>query len=545
MSKIKATSFIVSNLSLPFDAEENEIINSAKKKMKRVGVEPTGLHFRLYKRSLDARKRGDIRAVCSVLVETERPISVDPDRLLGQSVRLASFGEPSVVFGSEPMGARPLVVGMGPCGMFAALLLAENGYRPIVIDRGASVGDRVRAVDAFYNQKILDSNTNIQFGAGGAGTFSDGKLVTRIGDENCNYVLRTLHEFGAPNDVLTKAKPHIGTDILRTVVDNILHRVEEMGGTLMYQCRLEAISRGVGNTLIAKTTVGDIVCGSLVLAVGHSARDTYEMLMKKGFLLTPKPFSVGVRIEHLQENIDRAMFGDLAGHPKLGRAEYNLSYTGDGRGVYTFCMCPGGEVVAAASEEGGVVVNGMSHYARDGKNANAALAVSVTPNDCGNDVRRAIQFQRELERAAFSLGGSDYAAPIQTVGDFMRGELRNEPTAVLPSYMNGHCRVAALDRILPDFVSEGLRRGISVFDKRLPGFGAENAILTAVETRTSAPLTIKRTEALTALADDLVYPCGEGAGYAGGITSAAVDGIRVAMAIMARFSNKLPKDTND
>lgn len=539
MSKIKASSFIVSNLSLPFDTEEQEIINSAQKKMKRVGLSPAMLHFRLYKRSIDARKRKDIRVVCSVLAEADQPITVDPEVLSRQSVRVAVQSEPTVTVGTQPLGARPLVVGMGPCGMFAALLLAEHGYRPIVIDRGASVNERISEVDKFYREKVLNPSTNIQFGAGGAGTFSDGKLVTRIGDAHCNYVLRTLHEFGAPDDVLTKAKPHIGTDVLRTVVDNILRRVEELGGTLVYNCRLDGISHGQGNTLIASTTEGDIVCGSLVLAVGHSARDTYSMLMDKGFLLVPKPFSVGVRIEHLQENIDRAMYGDHAGHPKLGRAEYNLSYTDDGRGVYTFCMCPGGEVVAAASEEGGVVVNGMSRYARDGRNANAALAVSVNPADCGNDVRRAIEFQRSLERAAFALGGSDYAAPIQTVGDFMRSELRHEPTTVMPSYMNGHCKTAALDTILPDFVSNGLRRGISVFDHRLPGFGDESALLTAVETRTSAPLTIKRTEALTASCDDLVYPCGEGAGYAGGITSAAVDGIRVALAIMARFSNKI------
>ena len=540
MSRVEASAFIVSNISLPFDVEEQEIINTAKKKMKRVGFAPSMLHFRLYKRSIDARKKKDIRVVCSVLAEAGHSVFVDAEILAKQSVRIAASDTPVVQKGSTPMGARPLVVGMGPCGMFAALFLAENGYRPIVIDRGASVEDRVREVERFYRDKKLNPATNIQFGAGGAGTFSDGKLVTRIGDANCNYVLRMLHRFGAPDDVLTKAKPHIGTDILRTVVGNILTHVEQLGGTLMYNCRLDGLSRTDRNTVIASTTAGDIECGALILAVGHSARDTYAMLMESGYLLLPKPFSVGVRIEHLQEKIDLALYGEHAGHPKLGRGEYNLSDTRDGRGVYTFCMCPGGEVVAAASEEGGVVVNGMSRYARDGKNANAALAVSVMPEDCGNDVRRAIEFQRKLERAAFSLGGSDYAAPIQTVGDFLCGQLHHEPTTVVPSYMSGHCRVGALDSILPDFVTAGLKRGISVFDKRLPGFGDETAVLTAVETRTSAPLTIKRTETLTAPANDLVYPCGEGAGYAGGITSAAVDGIRVALAVMARFSAWTP-----
>ena len=322
MSKVKATSFIVSNISLPFDAEEQEFIDYAKKKMKRVGFSPSLLHFRLYKRSIDARKRKDIRAVCSVLAECDRPLFVDADLLSKQSIRIWNAENPTVCFGSHPMEARPLVVGMGPCGMFAALMLAENGYRPILIDRGASVNERVREVEKFYLNKVLDPSTNIQFGAGGAGTFSDGKLVTRIGDANCNYVLQTLHRFGAPDDVLTKAKPHIGTDVLRTVVDNILRHVEQLGGTLIYRCRLDGIARGSGNTLIAKTSEGDIVCGSLILAVGHSARDTYEMLMENGYLLLPKPFSVGVRIEHLQKDIDRALFGDLAGHPLLGKGEY-------------------------------------------------------------------------------------------------------------------------------------------------------------------------------------------------------------------------------
>lgn len=535
MSKIKGTAFLVSNISLPFDVEEGEIIASAKKKMKRGGIDPAMLHFRLYKRSVDARKNADIRAVCTVLAVSDREIWADDRRLAEQSIRVSGESEPCVRIGTQPMGARPVVVGMGPCGMFAALLLAENGYRPILIDRGASVADRVEAVDRFYREKRLDVNTNIQFGAGGAGTFSDGKLVTRINDPNCNYVLAKLHAFGAPDDVLTKAKPHVGTDVLRTVVENVLHRIEELGGTLMYNCRLEGIRRQ-GNTVIASTTAGDLACGVLLLALGHSARDTYHMLMDNGFSLRPKPFSVGVRVEHLQSNIDKALYGAHAGHPLLGPAEYSLSYTKGDRGVYTFCMCPGGEVVAATSEEGGVVVNGMSHHARDGRNANAAVAVSVRPEDVGNDVRRAIEFQRTLERAAFALGGGNYTAPIQTMGDFMAGIATHEPTTVLPTYMGGACRVADLSTILPSFVSESLKIGFSVFDKRLPGYADAQAVLTGVETRTSAPLTIERTENLTAPVDDLVYPCGEGAGYAGGITSAAVDGIRVALAVMERFA---------
>ena len=541
MSKMRSQAFLVSGISLPFDAEEQEFIACARKKMKRVGIEPDRLHFRLYKRSVDARKKNDIRAVCTVLAEGDQAFSVDEQALAKNSVRLAKREEPQVKIGSAPMGERPLVVGMGPCGMFAALLLAENGYRPILIDRGASVADRVREVERFYREKTLNPATNIQFGAGGAGTFSDGKLVTRINDPCCNYVLQRLCDFGAPSEVLTKAKPHVGTDVLRDVVENLLKRIEALGGTLIYNCRLDNIRYSVGGTAVAVTSCGEIPCGTLVLALGHSARDTYAMLMERGFSLSPKPFSVGVRVEHLQEDIDKAMYGDYAGHPLLGHAEYSLSHTKGGRGVYTFCMCPGGEVVAAASEEGGVVVNGMSRFARDGRNANAAVAVSVRPEDVGNDVMSAISFQRALERAAFAVGGGAYCAPIQTLGDFMQGKAAHEPTRVQPTYMDGNCKVADLSAVLPSFVTEELRVGFSAFDRQMKGFADDAAVLTAVETRTSSPLTIARTAGLTAPHADRVYPCGEGAGYAGGITSAAVDGIRVALEIMARFSNRFDR----
>lgn len=505
--------------------------------MKRVGLEPSQLHFRLYKKSTDARKKKDIRVVCSVLVTADEEIFVDESRLAENSVRVCRDEIPEISIGNEEMLAPPLVVGMGPCGMFAALLLAQNGYKPILIDRGGDVDGRVEQVERFYNERILNTSTNIQFGAGGAGTFSDGKLVTRIGDANCNFVLKTFHSFGAPDDILTKAKPHIGTDILRVVVKNILCEIERLGGRLIYNCRLESFEQK-GRTVSAKTSVGDIECGACILAVGHSARDTYEMLLNKGFEITPKPFSVGVRIEHLREDIDKALFGEYAGHEKLGVGEYNLSYTKGERGVYTFCMCPGGEVVAAASEDGGVVVNGMSRYARDGRNSNSAVAVSVSPDDFGGNVRAAIEFQRSLERKAFALGGGNYTAPCQTVGDFFEGKAVNEPSRVLPTYMNGNCKVADIGEIFPSFVTEGLKIGLSDFDKKLSGFASRDAVLTAVETRTSAPLTLRRGEDMTAIGNDRIYPAGEGAGYAGGITSAAVDGVKVALKIMARFSNR-------
>ena len=536
MGRIKASAFIVSGISLPFLCGEEEIINKAKQKMKRVGLEPSQLHFRLYKKSVDARKKDDIRAVCSVKATSDGKISVSEDKLLREGVRLCRDEEPNITFGEEPMCAPPIVVGMGPCGMFSALLLAQNGYKPVIIDRGGSVDERVASVERFYKERVLNTSTNIQFGAGGAGTFSDGKLVTRIGDVNCNFVLNTFHRFGAPDDVLTKAKPHIGTDVLRRVVSNILCEIERLGGRLIYNCRLDDISKK-GRILVAKTSQGDIECGACVLAVGHSARDTYEMLLNKGFDIAPKPFSVGVRIEHLREDIDRVLYGEYAGHEKLGAGEYNLSYTKGERGVYTFCMCPGGEVVAAASEENGVVVNGMSRYARDGRNSNSAVAVSISPSDFGGDVRAAIEFQRILEQRAFVAGGGDYSAPCQTVGDFFEGKAVTEPRRILPTYMNGACRIADIGKILPDFVMGNLKAGLSDFNRKISGFACADAVLTGVETRTSAPLTLRRNEEMTAVGFDRIYPAGEGAGYAGGITSAAVDGVKTALKIMARFKS--------
>ncbi len=530
MKCLPAKTFLVSELSFPFDVSDEEILNSAAMKMKCAGVDSRTLHFRLYKKSLDARKKENIRVVASVLAVSDEPISF----VLKSGIKPFDEERFSVEYGTETLQGRPLVVGMGPCGMFAALLLAEHGYRPILIDRGGNVEDRVAAVENFYRTRVLDASTNIQFGAGGAGTFSDGKLVTRIGDPLCRYVLETFVRFGAPDEVLASAKPHVGTDILRRVVSAILCEIERLGGTLYYHCRMDGFVHTDGG-LCVKTEHGDILAGAAILAVGHSARDTYQTLFENGFSMASKPFSVGVRIEHLQKDVDASLFGALAGHPKLGKGEYNLSYTGGERGVYTFCMCPGGEVVAAASEEGGVVVNGMSQHARDGVNANSAIAVSVNPSDFG-DVMQAIEFQRMLERRAFALGGGDYTVPVQTVGDFMSGTLVHEPRKILPSYMNGAYKVADLSGVLPDFVCKSLRIGLGNFARKMACFGDEDAVLSAVETRTSAPLRILRLDGFCAPTNDLIYPAGEGAGYAGGITSAAVDGVKVALALMKRFS---------
>ena len=527
---------LLSDVRVPFDADDNVIWEKAMEKMKRAGITAPPLHFRLYKKSFDARKRPAILAVCSVLLAYPSSIKLTERVLKNAGAR--EYREPpmAVERGTEPLTARPLVVGMGPAGMFCALVLAECGYAPILIDRGDDVAGRVRAVDTFYATGMLDTRSNIQFGAGGAGTFSDGKLITRVGDEKCGYVLRRLAEFGAPEEIITQARPHIGTDILRDVVHNLLTHIEQSGGELHYRTCMTEICELSDGTVSAVTDRGDIKCGCVVLAPGHSARDTYAMLMAGGYAVEPKPFSVGVRVEHLQSDIDRILYGDLAGHPKLPRGEYSQSDTTGERGVYTFCMCPGGEVMAAASEEGGVVVNGMSRHARDGVNANSAVAVSIFREDYGNTPQGAIEYQRSLERAAFAMGGGDYTAPAQTMGDFLAGKCGTEPTRVQPSYRGGKVKLCDLGELLPDYVTATLRRGFASFDRRMPGYTAPDAVLTGVETRTSAPVRLLRGESMTALGHDRVYPCGEGAGYAGGITSAAVDGIRAALAIMKRFA---------
>ena len=451
--------YILDGLSLsPFD-DESRTFELAQKKLKSAGIAISGIEMNIFKKSVDARKREDIKLVYSVLIKTER--SGEEHKFSRLGAREVVFDEFLVKHGDARMTARPLVVGMGPAGLFCALILAENGYRPIIIDRGDSVQDRVRAVDRFYSQRVLDTESNIQFGAGGAGTFSDGKLLTRINDSKCSYVLDTLKRFGAPADITVKAKPHIGTDILRNVVDNMLSEIKRLGGEVIYRCKLTDIEESGNGYVVAKTTKGDLLCSALVLALGHSARDTYSMLIEKNFSITAKPISVGVRIEHKRSFIEQALYGRFAGTASLGAAEYALSDTKGERGVYTFCMCPGGEVVAATSEEGGVVVNGMSSYARDGENSNSAIAVSVRPDDFepvnGSLALGAIEYQRRIERAAFAHGGGDYSVPVQTVGDFLGEKSGSQPCGVMPSYMGGNSfKVADMDEVLPGYVTKTL-----------------------------------------------------------------------------------------
>ena len=529
--------FIVNNIKISVNASHEEAFSVAERKLKRLNVNLKNAKFSIFKKSVDARRKNDIKFVYSVAVETYSEKNTDFVKKDCDVAILNTHTEPDVSFGNEFMSAPPLIVGSGPCGLFAALMLAENGYRPVIIERGGSIQERESAVARFNSSQILDIDTNIQFGAGGAGTFSDGKLITRINDPFSSYVLKKLVDFGAPKEILYAARPHIGTDVLAPTVERIISEIERLGGKILYHTKYISSVNGYGKSY-AVTNKGDIPYSALILAIGHSARDTYQNLLESGFCIEAKPFSVGMRIEHLSCDIDRALYGDFAGHHNLGHAEYNLSYNTKERGVYTFCMCPGGEVVAAASEVGGVVVNGMSLHKRNGNNSNSAIVCSIFKEDYGNTPQKAIEFQRNIEKAAFIAGGSDYRAPMITVGDFLSNKCSTEPYKVIPTYMKtGKTKICSPYEYLPNIVCDSIKNALIDFDKKINGFTAPYAVLTGAETRTSAPVRILRnTETRIALGSDNVYPCGEGAGYAGGITSSAIDGIKTAIAIMKRYN---------
>lgn len=528
---------LVSNLRVPLDTIEGDVCFLAQKTLRQAGILPSGATARIYRRSVDARKRDRITLVYSVAV-TGAFSSRDLERAKKLSgISLMKESMPLPVHGDTPLFHPPVVVGSGPAGLFCALILAEEGYRPILIERGGSVSERREVIRRFSRERILDTETNVQFGAGGAGTFSDGKLVTRVGDPMTAYVLDTFCTFGAPDRVRTDARPHIGTDVLTGIVDRMIARIESLGGEVRFHTRLDGLVLQGDHITGIRTTKGEIPCEALVLAIGHSARDTYRMLFDTPVLVEPKPFSVGVRVEHLQADIDQALYGDFAGHPALGAAEYHLSHDTARRGVYSFCMCPGGFVMPAASQENTVVVNGMSNAARDGINANSAIAVSVFREDYGNTPQRAIAFQERIEKDAFVAGGNTYAVPLTTMGDFLCEKRGTKPSRIQPTYMDGQAYACASpDDYLPDFVTGALRGGLSAFEKQIRGFTAPDAILSGAETRTSAPVRILReAESRTAIGVSNLYPCGEGAGYAGGITSAALDGIHTALALMRTY----------
>ena len=531
--------YVINNVCLSINASVKEAFSVVRRKLRGLGVSDGDIELSVFRRSIDARKKNDIKFVYSICARLPYPLS---DGILSSNRDIAVLVEerPEFLQYSGDRFERIVVIGAGPCGMFCALSLAESGYPVTLIDRGQGIEERSQSVELFKTMGILDPNSNIQFGAGGAGTFSDGKLVTRINDPYSNFVLSRLCDFGAPQEILYQAKPHIGTDILTKVVTGILRRITELGGEVLMNTRATGFRSSLGRITAVMTDKGDIGCTRCVMAIGHSARDTYSILIGMGMDIMAKPFSVGMRIEHPVELIDRGLYGDFAGHPALGHGEYNLSYDTKNRGVYTFCMCPGGEVVAAASEHYGVAVNGMSHHARNGRNSNSAVVCSVFTEDYGNTPTSAIEFQRRIERAAYTAGGGDYRAPICTVGDFIDGRYGTEPTDVIPTYRNGEgVTLSSPEKYLPDFITSSIRRGILDFEKKLPGFASRSSILTGAETRTSAPVRILR-DSKSKLANGYtnLYPSGEGAGYAGGITSAAIDGLRTAVAIMNAIASE-------
>ncbi|NLZ48492.1 MAG: FAD-dependent oxidoreductase [Clostridiales bacterium] len=526
----------INNISLKLDEDKEVLIKKAAKKLKISEKEIK--HFKILKESLDARKKSDIKLVYHVELNCNNEEAL-VKKLKDKDVKLEEpYYEGVIKFGDRKLDNRPVVVGFGPAGIFAALTLAENGYKPIVIERGEDVDKRTETVNKFWETGQLDVNSNVQFGEGGAGAFSDGKLTTRIKDKRCDYVLKKLVEAGAPEEIAYLAKPHVGTDLLKGVVKNIRERIIELGGEVLFSNKLEEIKHENGKLKSIIANGREINCENLILAIGHSARDTYEMLYKNKIYMEPKAFAIGVRIEHLQEVINKSQYGEMYDHPKLKAADYKLTYQSErlNRAVYSFCMCPGGVVVSAASEENRLVTNGMSYHARDLENANSALVVTVRPEDFeGNSPLRGMEFQRYYEALAYKLGGGGYKAPVQLLGDFMEDRLSTKIGRVKPSYTGGYI-FEDLRKCLPPYVIEALKEAIPVFDKRINGYGDKDAVLTGIETRTSAPVRIQRDENLESISIKGIYPAGEGAGYAGGIISAAVDGIKVAEKIIEKYS---------
>ena len=529
-------SIIISGLNFPMEASHTSVFESVMHKFNITREEIQKIA--IAKVSIDARHKSNIALVYSVEVRLNDNKKEDKLVENNGNIRKKATSDRVINFGSEKLETRPVIIGFGPSGMFAALLLAQHGYCPVVYERGDSVENRVGAVNKFWTSGDLNKNTNVQFGEGGAGTFSDGKLTTRISDPLCTFVLEELVKFSAPEEILTKSKPHIGTDNLRDIVKNIREEIISLGGEVNFLSCVEDID--IKNGKVNSITVNGEkkAAQNVILAIGHSARDTFDMLMGKDLDIIAKPFSVGVRIEHLQSDINKALYGPLSKHPMLQKGEYQLSHRmqSKDKAVYTFCMCPGGIVVPATSQEGTVVVNGMSEFSRDQANANSGIVVSVGEKDFGTNPKDAIAYQLKLEQLAFAKGGSNYKAPAQDVKSFMNGKKGLNIGEVHPSYSLG-VEKADFNEIFSKDITDMLKIGINQFSRKIHGFGNDDAILTGVETRTSSPIRIVRNENLQSAKAQGLYPCGEGVGYAGGIISAAVDGLKIATHIMEQYKS--------
>jgi len=524
----------IQNINCPLDHDEHYLRGRVARE---IGVGPAHLaEFRIERRSIDARDKRDIRIVYTIIAGLE-----SPSRSLGsKAIAMPPFvryrfpgPNPQSAVGD---GKRAIIVGSGPAGLFCALTLAEAGWRPLVLERGDQVEARGAAIASFWSGAGLDTDSNMQFGEGGAGTYSDGKLTTS-GNDEAGRNRRVLEDFiaaGAPAEILFSSRPHIGTDYLVKVVRNLRTRIEEHGGSVRFRSKVTKLLLDGGRVSGVELDGGErIDARTVVLAIGHSARDTFSSIAAAGIPMERKPFAMGLRIEHPQEMISRAQYGEHWNHPALGAADYKLTHNAaDSRGVYSFCMCPGGYVVDASSEPGMSACNGMSDFARDAANANSAIVVSVRPDDFGGDdtspagVLAGVEYQRRWERLAWTAGAS--ALPVQTLGDFVRGSASSRLGDIVPS-TRGTYALADLNTCLPDFVASGIREALQSFDKKIAGFARTDAVLTGVETRTSSPVRILRGDGMQSSVRGL-FPCGEGAGYAGGIMSAAVDGIRVAEA---------------
>lgn len=526
----------INDIRLPFDHTSDALKEAAASTL-NIPVSDI-IDLVIFKRSIDARRKNNILAVYTldvgVVSESEILNKHSSNNKISQTPDTEYI--PPVV--SNRSTTRPLVVGAGPSGLFAGLILAEAGLKPILIDRGKDVTSRIKDVNAFWQTGTLNPESNVQFGEGGAGTFSDGKLTTQIKDKN-NRVRKILTEFvnaGSPEEILYQSKPHIGTDHLVKVVKNLRQKIVDLGGDVRFETKLTNLQITSGKVSAAIVNDNELIqTENIILALGHSARDTFQMLKDSGLKMQPKPFSIGVRIEHPQLLIDRAQYGKFAERKALGPADYKLVvHCNNGRSAYTFCMCPGGEVIACASEQGRLVVNGMSRYKRNSPNANSALLVGITPEDFdSDDVLAGIEFQRKWEQKAFELGGSDYTAPAQLVGDFLEDKQSQTFGQINPTYKPS-VNLCDISECLPEFVTETIRLAIPQMDKKLKGFAMPDAVMTAIETRSSCPVRMLRDDNFQSVSIDGLYPAGEGAGYAGGIMSAAVDGIKTAEAICTK-----------